>query len=71
MKMDDGEKLRSIGLKGTRLFSRFDEGIEIDYEGWFSVTPIAQRCKGTRVIWLMLSVALEDTRVHLLRNVTL
>ena len=34
-----------------RLFSRFDEGILLDYEGWFSVTPekiaehIAERCQ--------------------------
>ena len=34
-----------------RLFSRFDEGIKMDKEGWFSVTPeriaehIAQRCR--------------------------
>lgn len=34
-----------------RLFSRFDEGIRIDYEGWYSVTPeaiskhIADRCR--------------------------
>ncbi|CAN0267436.1 unnamed protein product [Lampetra planeri] len=34
-----------------RLFSRFDEGIRLDREGWFSVTPeriaehIAQRCQ--------------------------
>ncbi|CAH7689071.1 RNA cap guanine-N2 methyltransferase, partial [Phakopsora pachyrhizi] len=33
------------------LFSRFDEGIRLDYESWFSVTPeaisnhIAERCK--------------------------
>ena len=24
-----------------RLFSRFDEGIELDRDGWFSVTPEA------------------------------
>ena len=33
------------------LFSRFDEGIELDVESWFSVTPeaiaqhIAERCR--------------------------
>uniref|UniRef100_W5UKV7 Trimethylguanosine synthase n=1 Tax=Ictalurus punctatus TaxID=7998 RepID=W5UKV7_ICTPU len=35
-----------------RLFSRFDEGVKLDHEGWFSVTPekiaehIAQRVQG-------------------------
>ncbi|TRY79800.1 hypothetical protein TCAL_06064 [Tigriopus californicus] len=34
-----------------RLFARFDEGIQLDYESWFSVTPqkiaehIAERCR--------------------------
>eukprot|EP00300_Choanocystis_sp_HF-7_P014857 c18855_g1_i3.p1 GENE.c18855_g1_i3~~c18855_g1_i3.p1 ORF type:complete len:207 (-),score=49.04 c18855_g1_i3:17-637(-) len=38
------------------LFSRFDDGIQMDEEGWFSVTPeaiarhIAQRCKGGVVV---------------------
>uniref|UniRef100_UPI00358E10E9 trimethylguanosine synthase isoform X2 n=1 Tax=Myxine glutinosa TaxID=7769 RepID=UPI00358E10E9 len=39
-----------------RLFSRFDEGIRLDSEGWFSVTPeriaehIAQRCQCDLII---------------------
>lgn len=39
-----------------RLFSKFDDGIKLDYESWFSVTPekiaehIARRCEGARLI---------------------
>ena len=39
-----------------RLFSRFDEGIQMDTEGWYSVTPeriamhIAKRCAGRGII---------------------
>lgn len=36
-----------------RLFAKFDEGCEMDREGWYSVTPeniavqIAERCKSS------------------------
>lgn len=39
-----------------RLFSRFDEGVKLDHESWYSVTPeviarhIAQRCGPGRVV---------------------
>nr|XP_032836825.1 trimethylguanosine synthase isoform X1 [Petromyzon marinus]XP_032836833.1 trimethylguanosine synthase isoform X1 [Petromyzon marinus] len=44
-------ELRKYWAQRYRLFSRFDEGIRLDREGWFSVTPeriaehIAQRCQ--------------------------
>ena len=31
--------LVNIGVRDTCLFSRFDDGIKMDEEGWFSVTP--------------------------------
>lgn len=43
--------LKKYWAKRYRLFSKFDEGIKLDYESWFSVTPekianhIAKRCK--------------------------
>ncbi|XP_061168162.1 trimethylguanosine synthase-like [Saccostrea echinata] len=45
------EDLRKYWAQRYRLFSRFDEGIKLDREGWFSVTPekiaehIADRCR--------------------------
>ncbi|KAL8610584.1 hypothetical protein ACOMHN_006303 [Nucella lapillus] len=42
--------LRKYWAQRYRLFTRFDEGIKLDYESWFSVTPekiaehIAERC---------------------------
>lgn len=43
--------IRKYWNQRYRLFTRFDEGILLDYEGWFSVTPekiaehIAERCQ--------------------------
>lgn len=43
-------------LQRYDLFSRFDEGIELDEEGWYSVTPEcvaarhAERCNGRVVV---------------------
>lgn len=43
-------KLAKYKYQRYRLFSRFDEGIQLDHESWYSVTPeeiakhIAQRC---------------------------
>ncbi|XP_062607139.1 trimethylguanosine synthase-like [Saccostrea cucullata] len=47
----NSEDLRKYWAQRYRLFSRFDEGIKLDREGWFSVTPekiaehIAERCR--------------------------
>ncbi|XP_021370748.1 trimethylguanosine synthase-like isoform X2 [Mizuhopecten yessoensis] len=44
-------ELRKYWAQRYRLFTRFDEGIKLDREGWFSVTPekiaehIADRCR--------------------------
>ncbi|KAL4235706.1 Trimethylguanosine synthase [Mactra antiquata] len=49
-------ELRKYWAQRYRLFSRFDEGIKLDREGWFSVTPekiaehIADRCQCDVVI---------------------
>jgi len=45
------EALQKYWWQRYRLFSRYDEGIRMDYDGWFSVTPenvasqIAERCR--------------------------
>ncbi|RKP12908.1 RNA cap guanine-N2 methyltransferase-domain-containing protein [Piptocephalis cylindrospora] len=50
------KKLIKYWHQRHRLWSRFNEGIRMDYEGWFSVTPervathIAQRCQSNIVI---------------------
>lgn len=50
------EELNKYWYQRHRLWSRFHEGIWMDYEGWFSVTPeriaahIAQRCQSNIVI---------------------
>ncbi|KAL7299990.1 trimethylguanosine synthase [Trichogramma pretiosum] len=42
---------KKFWIKRYQLFSKFDQGIKLDYESWFSVTPekiarhIAERCK--------------------------
>ncbi|KAK3090023.1 hypothetical protein FSP39_008599 [Pinctada imbricata] len=47
----EDSELRKYWAQRYRLFSRFDEGIKLDREGWFSVTPekiaehIADRCR--------------------------
>ena len=44
-------ELRKYWHQRHRLFSEYDEGVWLDYEGWFSVTPeciafhIAERCR--------------------------
>jgi len=54
-----------------KLFSRFDKGIQMDREGWFSVTPeriahhIANRCQVIRLMSIMLVFFL-----HLLYHTT-
>ncbi|CAF4445197.1 unnamed protein product, partial [Adineta steineri] len=52
---NDSELLK-YWLQRYRLFSKFDEGIVLDREGWFSVTPekiarhIAKRCRSDVII---------------------
>ncbi|KAK0163189.1 hypothetical protein PV327_006897 [Microctonus hyperodae] len=53
----DGDRgLMKYWLKRHRLFSKFDEGIKLDRESWFSVTPekiaahIAERCRCDTII---------------------
>ncbi|XP_064486506.1 trimethylguanosine synthase-like [Ornithodoros turicata] len=49
-------QLQKYWAQRYRLFSKFDRGIQLDEESWFSVTPeqiakhIARRCKGDIVI---------------------
>ncbi|KAL3721182.1 hypothetical protein ACJRO7_005925 [Eucalyptus globulus] len=48
--------VKKYWLQRYRLFSRYDEGVELDEEGWYSVTPEeiairhAERCRGKTVI---------------------
>ncbi|KAF7994062.1 hypothetical protein HCN44_011331 [Aphidius gifuensis] len=50
------KKLMKYWVKRYRLFSKFDEGIKLDRESWFSVTPekiashIATRCKCDTIV---------------------
>lgn len=52
----DNPELTKYWLQRYRLFSRYDKGIKLDEESWFSVTPeniakhIADRCKADVVI---------------------
>ncbi|CAH8253996.1 unnamed protein product [Arabidopsis lyrata] len=49
-------KITKYWIQRYHLFSRYDQGIELDEEGWYSVTPEviaikqAQRCRGKVVI---------------------
>lgn len=49
-------ELKKYWHQRYRLFSRYDEGIQMDYDGWFSVTPenvaaqIAERCRCKTVV---------------------
>ena len=49
-------ELRKYWHQRYRLFSRFDEGVRLDREGWFSVTPeriaqhIAERCRSDVIV---------------------
>ncbi|XP_037554355.1 uncharacterized protein LOC119430963 isoform X1 [Dermacentor silvarum] len=52
----DNPQLIKYWIQRYRLFSKFDQGIQLDEESWFSVTPegiakhIAKRCKADVVI---------------------
>lgn len=54
--MEVHKDLKKYWVKRYRLFSKFDEGIKLDYESWFSVTPekiaihIAKKCKSDIII---------------------
>ncbi|XP_017882255.1 trimethylguanosine synthase isoform X2 [Ceratina calcarata] len=56
VEIDNDKTLMKYWLKRYRLFSKFDEGIKLDRESWFSVTPekiaehIAERCKCDTII---------------------
>lgn len=56
IEIDNDKTLLKYWLKRYRLFSKFDQGIKMDRESWFSVTPekiaehIAQRCKCDTII---------------------
>ena len=49
-------ELRKYWHQRYRLFHQYDSGVEMDYEGWFSVTPeciaahIAERCRSGVVV---------------------
>lgn len=48
--------VKKYWLQRHHLFSRYDEGVKLDEEGWYSVTPEeiavrhAERCRGRTVI---------------------
>ncbi|KAL3284721.1 hypothetical protein HHI36_018867 [Cryptolaemus montrouzieri] len=52
----DSAKLKKYWMRRFSLFSRFDEGVKLDKESWYSVTPeivakhTAQRCKTDVII---------------------
>ncbi|XP_066583033.1 trimethylguanosine synthase isoform X2 [Prorops nasuta] len=56
LEIDNDQTLMKYWLKRYSLFSKFDQGIKLDRESWFSVTPekiaehIAQRCKCDTII---------------------
>ena len=49
--IENDAELRKYWFQRYRLFSKFDQGIWMDKEGWFSATPekiakhIAERCR--------------------------
>ena len=49
--MEDDTELKKYWFQRYRLFTKFDRGIWMDREGWFSATPekiaahIAERCR--------------------------
>ena len=53
---EHGTGIEKYWAQRYRYFSRFDEGVRLDREGWFSVTPekiaehIAERCQGDVVV---------------------
>uniref|UniRef100_A0A0C9R6W2 Trimethylguanosine synthase n=1 Tax=Fopius arisanus TaxID=64838 RepID=A0A0C9R6W2_9HYME len=56
VEVDDDRTLMKYWVKRYRLFSKFDQGIKLDRESWFSVTPekiaahIADRCQCDTII---------------------
>ncbi|XP_043591838.1 trimethylguanosine synthase isoform X1 [Bombus pyrosoma] len=56
VEIDNDKTLMKYWFKRYRLFSKFDQGIKLDRESWYSVTPekiaehIAQRCKCDTII---------------------
>lgn len=54
--IDSNQQLKKYWYKRYSLFSRFDEGIKMDEESWYSVTPervskhIAERCRSDVII---------------------
>ncbi|CAK9816789.1 Trimethylguanosine synthase [Anthophora plagiata] len=56
IEIDNDKTLMKYWLKRYSLFSKFDQGIKLDRESWFSVTPekiaehIAERCKCDTII---------------------
>ncbi|KAK2576626.1 hypothetical protein KPH14_005293 [Odynerus spinipes] len=56
IEVDNDKTLMKYWVKRYRLFSKFDQGIKLDRESWFSVTPekiaehIAERCKCDTII---------------------
>lgn len=53
---ENGTGIEKYWAQRYRYFSRFDEGVRLDREGWFSVTPekiaehIAERCQGDVIV---------------------
>ncbi|KAG8034799.1 hypothetical protein G9C98_007875 [Cotesia typhae] len=56
VEVDNDRELMKYWVKRYRLFSRFDQGIKLDRESWFSVTPekiamhIAERCRCDTIV---------------------
>ncbi|KAH0553888.1 trimethylguanosine synthase [Cotesia glomerata] len=56
VEVDNDRELMKYWVKRYRLFSRFDQGIRLDRESWFSVTPekiamhIAERCRCDTIV---------------------
>ncbi|XP_043285412.1 trimethylguanosine synthase [Venturia canescens] len=54
--VDNDKELMKYWVKRYRLFSKFDQGIQLDRESWFSVTPekiaahIAERCRCDTIV---------------------
>ncbi|XP_057329514.1 trimethylguanosine synthase [Microplitis mediator] len=56
IEVDNDRELMKYWVKRYRLFSKFDQGIKLDRESWFSVTPekiamhIAERCRCDTIV---------------------
>ena len=58
-------KLWKYWLQRYTLFSRFDEGVKMDEEGWYSVTPEAvarYAVKPPKTVWLFLTCKVNCAR---------